>query len=80
MKSNDSPLVEITRRLDFLRNRFVMFDRLERQGAVVDQKIISSMEESYERGLEHLRTLRQYHALQTYKTWYLRYKNNGDPL
>jgi len=70
----------ITKRLDLLQERFSTFQRLERNGSRIDQKVYADLEKNYEIGLEHLRTLKAENEFRAYKAFYLRYINGGDPL
>lgn len=79
-EDTEDPQVEVMRRLDFLQQRFDGFDRLRRNGATIDEKIIDDMERNYTIGLEHLRSMKCYNELRTYSAWYKRYLNVGDPL
>jgi hypothetical protein len=80
MKKEDNPIQGITKRLDFLQERFGTFDRLKKNGSTIDDKIIEDMQTNYTRGLEHLHSLKAYDELRAYKAWYTRYLNIGDPL
>lgn len=80
MKTNDDPVSIITRKLDLLQERLGTYDRLQRRGATIDQKIIGGMEDLYAHNLQLLRDFKAYDDFRAYTTWWKRYWNNGDPL